>query len=318
MQTAHTPIKFLLFFIDGLGLGSAEEENPALELLADWGIPQLSAQAAPSTHPSGQLFALDATGGLPGIPQSATGQASLMCGENAPALLGYHLTALPNEPLVNLIQTHNLMSALAQQGINVTASNLYSQEFFQARQGGTRNRLPVSTLCIQSSQTPFRFKKDYEEGRALFADLTNRFLLERGGSLPIITPKEAAHRMVNILQEADFVFHELFSTDSYAHKGRHQDLQLCLSEIREFLAHLKMLTNPQELCIALVSDHGNCEDPSSANHNRNPVPLALLTENQAVLDAFQGVEALEDVKSAFLAAFARPHEQEGYPPSDWL
>ncbi len=294
-------MKLLMFFVDGLGLGENDSSNPALGLLDGIADIPFAAASAPAEFPEGILLGADATGGIPGRPQSATGQAMIMCGVNTPEILGYNLTALPNEPLVKLINELGLMGALADGGVSVTASNLYTPEFFESREH--RNRLPVSSLTIRHSGAAFRFPEDYERGRALFADLTNRFLRERGYPIPLIAVKEAAQRMAGILEEADFVFHEYFATDSYAHKKRYRDLARALSEINHFLRELRRLTDPEETAILLVSDHGNCEDSSSADHNRNPVPVLLLSRNQRIRGNFLGISRLDEIKNAILASF---------------
>lgn len=307
-------MKLLLFFVDGLGLGKNNTENPARNLLDGIADIPFTADSAPAEFPEGILVSADATGGVDGRPQSATGQAMLMTGVNAPSLLGYHLTALPNEPLVNLVEERNIMRLLSERGVSVTASNLYTPEFFTHREElrvkRGRNSLPVSALTIQSSGTEFRYPADYENGRALFTDLTNRFLQDRGYDIPLITAEEAAARMVGILSEADFVFHEYFATDTYAHKKRTTDLERALDEINTFLVTLRELTDPDEVAILVVSDHGNCEDSASADHNRNPVPVLLLSRNESAREAFRGVTRLDEIQSGILAFFGLPTEDE--------
>ncbi len=300
--------KLLLFFVDGLGLGEDSPNNPARNFLSELtGVP-FTASSVPAVFTEGILAAADATGGVDGRPQSATGQTSMMCGINAPAALGYHLTALPNEELVSIVRENNMMKALAAEGLRVTASNLYTDEFLarraeMARKRG-RNSLPVSTLTIQSSGVPFRKEQEYREGRAVFTDLTNHTLVERGYDIPLISPEEAASRMIRILEEADFVFHEFFATDTYAHKGRPEDLRRALNTLDVFLKTLRSRTNAQETAVLLVSDHGNCEDALSADHNRNPVPILLLSRNEEARSLFRQVNALEKVKGAVMQYFS--------------
>ncbi len=316
-------MKLLLFFIDGLGLGENDNSNPARFFLNEiTGVPFIK-DSVPAEFPGGILSAADAAGGIPGLPQSATGQAMLMCGVNAPALLGYHLTALPNETLVNLVREKNIMRLLAEKGVKVTASNLYSPEYFTRREDlqkkRGRNAFPVSALSIRSSGTDFRFLQDYGEEKALFADLTNRALRERGYDIPLIKPEEAADLMVNILGEADFVFHEYFITDTYAHKKRRSDLERALEELNSFLLSLRKKTDPEETAILVVSDHGNCEEADNADHTRNPVPVLLLSENKTARDAFRGISRLEEVQAGILAFFGLPAEDEILEDSgSWL
>lgn len=316
-------MKLLLFFVDGLGLGINDSRNPARNLLDGIADIPFTADSAPADFPEGILLSADATGGVNGRPQSATGQAMLITGVNAPSLLGYHLTALPNQPLVDLVKERNIMRLLAERGVSVTASNLYTPEFFAHREAleekRGRNSLPVSALTIKSSGTPFRYPSDYENKRALFTDLTNRFLQDRGYDIPLISAREAAERMVGILEEADFVFHEYFATDTYAHKKRSSDLERALKEINVFLRTLRELTDPEETAILVVSDHGNCEDADSADHNRNPVPVLLLSRNQIAREAFRGITRLDEVQAGILAFFGLPTEDEVVPDSaEWL
>jgi len=307
----------LLFFIDGLGLGDDEDYNPARHLLDGIADLPFVGGSVPREFSHGILMSADATGGIRGLPQSATGQTTLITGVNAAALLGYHLTALPNRILVELILKRGIMRLLADGGVSVTASNLYTHEFFVHRkrmeeQRG-ENTLPVSALTIRESGTPFRYPDDYARGRAIFTDLTNRLLQDRGYGIPLISAEEAAQRMVGILGEADFVFHEYFATDSYAHKKRSEDLNRALKEINQFLYSLLNLVNLKETAILVVSDHGNCEDSRSPNHNRNPVPVLLFSQNEAARASFRRITSLEEVQARILAYFGLGDHKE--PPA---
>ena len=56
------------------------------------------------------LRPVDACLGVPGLPQSATGQTALFTGVNAPALVGDHVTAFPTTPLRRVIAEHSLLN----------------------------------------------------------------------------------------------------------------------------------------------------------------------------------------------------------------
>ncbi|MDO9349413.1 MAG: hypothetical protein Q7T47_09010, partial [Anaerolineales bacterium] len=98
-------IVFFLF-LDGVGLGA---DDPAVNPLVRAAMPNLQTllagrrmtkDAAPCENGRATLLALDANLGVPGLPQSATGQAVLLTGENVPAALGHHYGPKPN-PAVN-------------------------------------------------------------------------------------------------------------------------------------------------------------------------------------------------------------------------
>jgi 2,3-bisphosphoglycerate-independent phosphoglycerate mutase len=89
----------LLLFVDGLGLGRPDPEtNPLVR--ARLGRLRL-VHGAPASDPAATLVSTDACLGVPGLPQSATGQTSILAGLNAPAAVGRHIngycsTAVPS------------------------------------------------------------------------------------------------------------------------------------------------------------------------------------------------------------------------------
>ena len=83
------------------------------------------------------LRALDACLGVPGLPQSATGQTALFTGVNAPALVGDHVTAFPTEPLREVIAEHSLLKQAAESGCRVLFANAHSERFWQMIREGS-------------------------------------------------------------------------------------------------------------------------------------------------------------------------------------
>jgi hypothetical protein len=104
MSGKGTGPRLLFLFLDGVGLGT---DNPMINPFAGAAMPNLRsllggqplvASAAPIESPRATLLPLDACLGVPGAPQSATGQATLLTGRNVPAELGYHYGPKPNPP----------------------------------------------------------------------------------------------------------------------------------------------------------------------------------------------------------------------------
>ena len=96
----HDGTHIIFLFLDGVGLGA---DDPTINPLARAHLPTLTAllAGAPLTASSGQVTAayaslapLDATRGVPGRPQSATGQAVLLTGRNVPQEVGEHYLSL--------------------------------------------------------------------------------------------------------------------------------------------------------------------------------------------------------------------------------
>jgi hypothetical protein len=273
--------KLFYFFIDGLGLDKPGEDNPVSDLfqssLSGYRLEKLSSAAI---FDRGVIVPLDPVQGVPGLPQSATGQTSLYTGINAQKVVGHHLTAIPNKKLIRLIRDRSLLKKLKDGGISVTSANLYSEEFFKRRSIMKKNMFPVSTLSIKAADIPFRMINEYSEKKALSADITNRFMNERGWGIDMITPEEGAQRIYNILEENQAVFFEYFMTDIYGHKRNREALDIRKKELDGFLfSLLKIISENPEISVLIVSDHGNVEDFSTGNHTSNPVPLILFTED---------------------------------------
>ena len=102
MSGNGTGPRLLFLFLDGVGLG---ENDPTINPLAGAEMPNLRAllggqplvaSAAPFESQRATLLPLDACLGVPGTPQSATGQATLLTGRNVPAEIGYHYGPKPN------------------------------------------------------------------------------------------------------------------------------------------------------------------------------------------------------------------------------
>ena len=86
------PAHILLLFVDGLGLPPEGVSNSHLAAFPTL-VELLSANCVP----------LDATLGVPGMPQSATGQTALFTGVNAAQLLGRHVEGFPPARLRELL-----------------------------------------------------------------------------------------------------------------------------------------------------------------------------------------------------------------------
>src|SRR5438876_4170554 len=97
----------LLFFIDGLGIGSRGPGNPfdGLEDAAPLAIFQ---NEQPITIFDGIVVATDACLGIAGRPQSASGQTTILTGVNAPAAVGYHKQGFPNAALLEILREHSI------------------------------------------------------------------------------------------------------------------------------------------------------------------------------------------------------------------
>src|SRR5512147_1005511 len=105
----------LFVFVDGVGAGVAD---PAVNPLArgEYLLSRFADGTGPALPAGGRASLADACLGVPGRPQSATGQTTILTGENAPALLGRHLLGFPNAALRDLLRRRSLFRVLSEAG----------------------------------------------------------------------------------------------------------------------------------------------------------------------------------------------------------
>ncbi len=136
--------KLLFFFLDGVGLGNADPiinpfaaaTMPTLERLL--GGKKLTLKSIPLESERATLLALDANLGVAGLPQSATGQATLLIGKNVPAVIGNHYGPKPNQAVSDIIIEDNLFKQLKQSGLKVSFLNAFPPSYFEAIGSGKR------------------------------------------------------------------------------------------------------------------------------------------------------------------------------------
>ena len=123
--------RVLLFFIDGVGVG---EDDPDRNPLATGEFPtlRLTRSQVPDSPvgPPTQARGIDASLGVPGLPQSATGQTAILTGINAPAAMGHHMSGFPGPTLRRVLFEHSLLKQVREQGRSATFLNAFRPEYF--------------------------------------------------------------------------------------------------------------------------------------------------------------------------------------------
>lgn len=271
--------RVLLIFIDGLGLGA---DSPATNPLVrfDPGFfrkllgRSLTAQAAPYLSDTVCLVAADASLGVEGLPQSATGQTALFTGVNAPAELGRHIQGFPGPALTEIINCHGIMAELVRQGYTATSANMYGGNYMD-QVARRKRRHSATTLTILAAGQRLRSEADARAGQAVYQDITNEMLPLFGiDDVPTVTPAVAGRRLAELALAHNFTMFEYFQTDSYGHKKDWDAAQRIVGVLDEFLAAVYQAAN-KELLVIVTSDHGNFEDFTVKTHTRNAVPVLL-------------------------------------------
>ena len=277
--------KILFVFIDGFGLGS---DNPAVNPLAGhpcfpW-LAKLLADSAP----------LDAQLGVPGLPQSATGQAALLTGLNAPQMMGRHIEGFPPPRLKAVVQEHNLFSKLIAAGKTCTFANAYWLDNIAQL---PPRRESVTTVATLSALGGVRGKTELLSNRAVCHDLTRKWIrAERDYEGPLAIPEDAAEHLIGLANDHDFTLFEFFQTDQAGHSGDRNRVFQTLEKLDRFFS---VLLNFNGLLI-VTSDHGNIEDMTVRTHTANPVPFYV-----SAAEDFQTLERIDQVAPAILDWVAR-------------
>lgn len=283
----------LLILVDGIGLGDQDPgKNPMAAVRTHWF--QCFRDRLPAVD--GRLvIPTDASLGVPGLPQSATGQTALLTGVNAPLLAGRHIQGFCTPTLAPLLAEHSLLRTLAVKGRRVTCANAFTPSTL------ARGRFPsVTMVAVKSAGVRLRGLGDLQRGEAVYHDFTNRLLQIRGYPVPLVSPEAAAERLLGLAASHDLTYYEHFETDLAGHAQDMDRAVALLERLDAFLSHLIAGLDATRDLLLLVSDHGNMEDLSTPGHTWNPVPTMVWGRKQEV---FAGrIHALTDVAPALLKA----------------
>lgn len=327
-------MRCFLLFVDGIGLGRRDPAaNPFLQarlphLRALLGGRPLLAESFPVTGPPVWGVAVDACLGVRGLPQSATGQTTILTGLNAPRHLGRHLNAHPTPRLRELLLRHSLFKQVLDMGRTATFLNAYRDEFFQWLEltggdpGGAdpkqvaalfgnmpgmprifkRYRPSASTVAVMAAGLPFRGLEELRAGTAVYHDITGASLAGGGRDygVPAVAPAEAGAHAAAVAGAHDFVMYEHFLTDMAGHSQDAGQAVMVLETLDGFIGGLVGGLDPEEQLLILISDHGNLEDLTTRSHTVNPVPAVCW--GRAAAAAAGRLRSLTDVTPVILSA----------------
>jgi len=272
------PGRVVLFFLDGVGIGSNDPnvnplfraELPVLRSLLGGRMFHKGLKSARTAV--AQLKPVNATLGVAGLPQSGTGQTAIFTGVNAPKKIGRHFGPFPTTDLKPVIRERNIFAVLLRSGKSVVFANTFPRQFFEFTQSATR-RLTVTTMSCMMSGVPLLTADDLKKNRGVSADITRVRWQEMGyPDLPEIAAEEAGNHLADLSGEHDFTLFEYWLTD---HAGHRREMKFCtevLERFDRFLGGFLDNVNLQETTGLLISDHGNLEDISTKGHTRNAVP----------------------------------------------
>ncbi len=266
--------KVILVFLDGVGIGKADElNNPFFKynfntfnkLFSD--IPTLENNLI--MHGGKYIFPIDTIMDVPDLPQSGTGQTSIFCGFNAQKHLGKHFGPYPHSALHPFIKEKNIFIELIRKNKKPYFANAYPEIYFDHIKKGL-SRVSVPTLCSLYSKIELNSYNELKEGTALSPEIDNHRWVEKlKYDLPIITPEKAAENLLKLAEWNDFVLYEYFFTDHLGHGRLQDEFDKMINCLDRFLYTLLSL-HDNKYTIIITTDHGNFEDLSTKSHTFNP------------------------------------------------
>ncbi|MBI5649385.1 MAG: hypothetical protein HZC40_02895 [Chloroflexi bacterium] len=274
-------MRILLIFFDGWGLGANDAATnpfitapmPTFRALFGGAMPTNDNGHFNSARAT--LVPTDATLGVPGLPQSATGQTTIFTGINAPRAIGEHLGPYANPALREILARGNIFTRLVAAQHAVAFANAYPPFFFD-RLARNKARRSATAHAVGAAGVRYRDIDDLREGRAVSAFVTNQLWREHGADVPLITARTAGQNLARLANDHAFTVFEYFLTDSAGHKGKPELTARVLAEVDELLRGVIEGFNSEDSLILTTSDHGNLEDTSVKGHTLNPVPTVLI------------------------------------------
>ena len=282
-------MKVVFLFIDGVGIRDSATDNP------------VNPEVCPTLCRLIRLHAkpIDACLGVEGLPQSATGQATMFTGVNCSAAMHRHCEGFPGPELRKIIGENNLFLQLEKRGKKVRFADAYLID--SADELAARRFKSVTTVMALTTPNVISTVDDLCANRALMQDLTRETIQERYPDIPIVEPAQAAEHLASIAHENDFTLYEFFQTDVAGHSMDYDRACDILRTYDAFLAELVRLLGAAGVTLVMTSDHGNVEAALDRGHTRNPVPFIACGPRESFLR--ERVNSLTDVTPALLAAF---------------
>jgi 2,3-bisphosphoglycerate-independent phosphoglycerate mutase len=277
-------VKLLFIFLDGVGLGPDDHATnplavarvPTLESLLEGRRPLATVDGFRGERAS--LVGLDATLGVPGTPQSGTGHATLLTGEDAVRRFGRHTGPWVPTALRPLVTGSSVLARARAAGLSVAFANAYPEELTDRVAGGLKGVAgrvlgPLRAgppLAAIGAGVLNRHTPELQRGDAVSSEIINDGWIERlqRTSLPVVTPEQAGANLGRISGRHDLTLFAHYTTDHAGHRGTFKEAVATVERVDRFLAGV-LDSLPAEVMLLIVSDHGNLEDMTTG-HTLNP------------------------------------------------
>ena len=279
-------MKIVFLFIDGVGLREPAADNPVNPEVCPALCRLIERHSVP----------IDACLSVEGLPQSATGQATMFTGVNAPVFMGRHCEGFPGPGLRRKIEERNLFMELRARGKRVKFADAYLID--DPEELVPRRFKSVTTVMALTAPETISTLDDLLDEQALMQDLTRETIQDRYPDVPQVTPEDAAEHLFGLARANDFTLYEFFQTDVAGHSMDYGRACAVLRTYDRFLARLVRFTEAAGITLLMTADHGNIEEMNEGGHTRNPVPFIAVGPHEAEIRSH--VKSLVDVTPAIL------------------
>jgi 2,3-bisphosphoglycerate-independent phosphoglycerate mutase len=306
--------RFILIFIDGIGIGEESDTNPFSKIKCQF-LPMVSSRCRwPDGTP---IKSVDPMVGLQGLPQSATCQTALFCGVSGKKLGETHRSGYPDQSLRKVILNENILIKMKRAHIEsrfINAYPLHSHLFSSSNVSleidgqinfsdlfpeKLRRCISVTTCMLLSCHSIPLDIIDIVNQKALYQDFSNRSLILSGINLPEFRPLQAASILADCALDYDFILYEYFQTDIAAHRSTFNECVDLVRNLDELIGGLTCVLDYENDILMITSDHGNLEDLSHRRHTYNPVPLIIWGKKSNVLRS--RIEGIDHITPTILA-----------------
>jgi len=299
-------VAVLILFLDGVGLGS---DDSAVNPFSRASLPEFQNLLGKQglflgngivRKPQATLVPTDATLGVDGLPQSATGQTALLTGINAAQHIGMHTGPWPGSALRQLLSTRSLFRAVTEKGGSPYFANAYPQRYFDTL-GIRRRQMSAIPFAAQSSGLELLRYEAICAGTALSADFTGQGWRDQLGyeEIPLLSPFQAGTRLALLAQQNTLTVYDYWLPDLTGHAQRMADAVRVLEMLDQVLSGVLHLWDHHRDLLVITSDHGNIEDLSRKTHTYNPVPAIFVGAGHQ--DIAAQVHDLTDIASTLLS-----------------
>ena len=210
IEAQNSNLHIVLLFLDGVGIGKNDTDinpffraqMPTLTTLCGGELPHTPFKKKSTDQ--AEIIAINATLGVPGLPQSGTGQTAIFTGVNGAKKFGRHFGPYPPSVLRSVIAKKNIFHRLKVMGKSVIFANAFPQRFFDYTEFGSR-RLTVTTLSCQLAGIPLLTVQELQRDEGISADFIRTQWPELGHpEIKPITSKAAGEHLAHIVAQYRF------------------------------------------------------------------------------------------------------------------